>query len=393
MQRGFWLNKNKIKNTYPYISKDMECDVVVVGGGICGAITAYFLAKDGFKVIVIEKNIIGYNNTSISSACITDFVDDLYIKNNKESDEKIKRKLCEMKKRANVLLDEILVDINKQEYLKKTDYNILNTKMFQKGAFKNEAIVRNSLGEKAEVISDLDYVNSNYSLVIKNGARMIDSYDFTCKIFEYISSFPNVYIYENTTVKSISSNYDYTQIYTQNDFKIKTSALIIATGIDNLPIFNLPNVEVYKRFSVVLNTNLNKRICAKVINDIPIYIRNDEKGNMIISGIDTKYIFKMENPKYMEMIEKENKRKLKSIANKLFSKVEIADEIGIYSGNIYVTKDNLPVIGEIEEIPNTYVNIGIGSSSIAQMLIGADILRDAIKGYYKKEMNLFKIRR
>lgn len=53
----------------------------------------------------------------------------------------------------------------------------------------------------------------------------------------------------------------------------------------------------------------------------------------------------------------------------------------------------MPLIGEIEEIPNTYINLGIGSSSIAQMLIGADILKDAIKGYYKKEMNLFKIRR
>ena len=81
MKRGFWLNKNKISNIYPYISRNMDCDVIVVGGGICGAITSYFLAKDGFKVVVLEKNIIGYKNTSLSSACITDFIDDLYIKN------------------------------------------------------------------------------------------------------------------------------------------------------------------------------------------------------------------------------------------------------------------------------------------------------------------------
>jgi len=57
MKRGIWLDK--IKNTYPYVYKDMECDVIVIGGGICGAINAFFLAKDGFKVVVIEKNIIG----------------------------------------------------------------------------------------------------------------------------------------------------------------------------------------------------------------------------------------------------------------------------------------------------------------------------------------------
>ena len=393
MQKGFWLNKNKITNVYPYLSKNMECDVIIVGGGICGAITSYFLAKDGFKVAVIEKNIIGYKNTSLSSACITDFVDDLYIKNSKDTKDNIRRKIFDMKKRANALLDEILVDIQKQEYLKKTDYTILNNKMFQKGLFRSEANIREDLGEKAELLEDIDYMNAHCAVNVKGGSRMIDAYDFTSKIFEYISSFPNVYIFENTKLKNINANYDYVEITTQNDFKIKASSLILTTGIDSFALSKIPNIEVYRRFSIVTNTNLNKRMCIKLLNDIPIYIRNDERGNMIVSGIDTKYIAKMENEKYIDMLKKDNARRLVSVISKLFPKTEISKEIGMYSGNIYVTKDNMPVIGEIEDIPNTYINLGVGSSSISQMLIGADILKDAIKGYYKKEMNLFKLTR
>ena len=393
MQKGFWLNKNKITNVYPYLSKNMECDVIIVGGGICGAITSYFLAKDGFKVAVIEKNIIGYKNTSLSSACITDFVDDLYIKNSKDTKDNIRRKIFDMKKRANALLDEILVDIQKQEYLKKTDYTILNNKMFQKGLFRSEANIREELGEKAEVLEDIDYINAHCAVNVKGGSRMIDAYDFTSKIFEYISSFPNVYIFENTKLKNINANYDYVEITTQNDFKIKASSLILTTGIDSFALSKIPNIEVYRRFSIVTNTNLNKRMCIKLLNDIPIYIRNDERGNMIVSGIDTKYIAKMENEKYIDMLKKDNARRLVSVISKLFPKTEISKEIGMYSGNIYVTKDNMPIIGEIEDIPNTYINLGVGSSSISQMPIGADILKDAIKGYYKKEMNLFKLTR
>lgn len=393
MQKGFWLNKNKITNVYPYLSKNMECDVIIVGGGICGAITSYFLAKDGFKVAVIEKNIIGYKNTSLSSACITDFVDDLYIKNSKDTKDNIRRKIFDMKKRANALLDEILVDIQKQEYLKKTDYTILNNKMFQKGLFRSEANIREELGEKAELLEDIDYMNAHCAVNVKGGSRMIDAYDFTSKIFEYISSFPNVYIFENTKLKNINANYDYVEITTQNDFKIKASSLILTTGIDSFALSKIPNIEVYRRFSIVTNTNLNKRMCIKLLNDIPIYIRNDERGNMIVSGIDTKYIAKMENEKYIDMLKKDNARRLVSVISKLFPKTEISKEIGMYSGNIYVTKDNMPIIGEIEDIPNTYINLGVGSSSISQMLIGADILKDAIKGYYKKEMNLFKLTR
>lgn len=393
MQKGFWLNKNKITNVYPYLSKNMECDVIIVGGGICGAITSYFLAKDGFKVAVIEKNIIGYKNTSLSSACITDFVDDLYIKNSKDTKDNIRRKIFDMKKRANALLDEILVDIQKQEYLKKTDYTILNNKMFQKGLFRSEANIREELGEKAELLEDIDYMNAHCAVNVKGGSRMIDAYDFTSKTFEYISSFPNVYIFENTKLKNINANYDYVEITTQNDFKIKASSLILTTGIDSFALSKIPNIEVYRRFSIVTNTNLNKRMCIKLLNDIPIYIRNDERGNMIVSGIDTKYIAKMENEKYIDMLKKDNARRLVSVISKLFPKTEISKEIGMYSGNVYVTKDNMPVIGEIEDVPNTYINLGVGSSSISQMLIGADILKDAIKGYYKKEMNLFKLTR
>ena len=89
MQKGIWLRKNKIRNIYPYLSDNMECDVVIVGGGISGAITAYFLAKDGFKIAVIEKNLIGYQTTGVSSACVTDFIDELYIKSaaNKEKNK------------------------------------------------------------------------------------------------------------------------------------------------------------------------------------------------------------------------------------------------------------------------------------------------------------------
>ena len=292
-----------------------------------------------------------------------------------------------LKKKANSLLDEIIVDIGKNEYLKKTDYTILNTKMFQKSMLKNEINMRNSVGEK------VDFNDSNSGINIKQGARLIDSYDFTSRIFEYISSYPNVHIFENTELMEVKTFYDYVEVKTQNDFSIKANSLILTTSIDSLQVSNIPNVEMYKRFSVALKTDIKKKMCIKVLNDIPVYIRSDDYGNVIVSGIDTRYTFKMDNPKYIDTLEKENQKRLKSVLYKMFPKVEITDEIVSYSGNIYTSKDNLPVICEIESIPNVYLNIGMGSSSISQMLIGADILKEAIKGYYKKEMNLFKINR
>ncbi len=378
MKKGIWIDK--IKNTYPYISKNMEADVCIVGGGICGAITAFFLAKDGFKVIVIDKNIIGHVNTCISSACITDFIDGLYVRN-----KELERKLYELKKKTNALLDEILVDIGMQEYIPRVDYNVHNLKLFQKGVLNQEMKIRGRLGDKIEKDE-----KGNYS--IYHGARIIDPYLLTTKIFEYLNTFPNVSIYENTELVKFIPSYDYVTIITQNDFRIVCNALIITTSINDLPISNLSNIDVYRRFSVSLNTNITgKEQVIKILNDIPLYIRINKDGKVVISGIDTKYNIKMNNPKVISALESDNKRKLLNVLAKMYPKYEFAESIEINSGNILSTKDNLPLITEIPNMSNVYVNIGIGSSSISHMLIGADILKDAIKGYYKKEMNLFKI--
>ena len=53
----FWKNPGyKIR---PELRKDIECDYLIVGGGIAGLSTAYFLAKSGAKnIVLIEKNYI-----------------------------------------------------------------------------------------------------------------------------------------------------------------------------------------------------------------------------------------------------------------------------------------------------------------------------------------------
>ncbi len=382
MQKGIWQNKYSNNKIYPYLNKDIDCDVIVVGGGISGAITSFFLGKEGFNVVVLEKNIIGYKNTSISTSCITDFVDELYLKR-----EKDKNNLSRLNRRANALLDEMLVDIGDNNYLRKINHNIISTKMFQKGMFKAELDERVKLGEEVNMLE------KGNGIVIDNLARTINPYNLTCDIFSYLSSFPNVHIYENTKLKSFNSSYDCVKVITNNDYIISAKSLIITTSIDGIDISSIPSCELYKRFGIKLKTNFKEDLSLKVLNDIPINIRVDNFGNMLVSGIDTKYNYRMENDKYLSMQEKENEKRLKSLVYKLFPKIEIADEIISFSGDIIQTKDRLPVISEIDKLPNVYLNVGVGSSSIQNVLIGADILKEAVRGYYKKEASLFKINR
>ena len=57
------------------------------------------------------------------------------------------------------------------------------------------------------------------------------------------------------------------------------------------------------------------------------------------------------------------------------------------------TKDGLPIVDELPNMPNCFCNLAFGSNGILYSVIGADMLRNAVKGLYTKDMNMFKLER
>lgn len=52
MTTPYWLDP--ITQTYPTLAADQHCDVVVIGGGLCGTSAAYHLARAGVRVVLLE---------------------------------------------------------------------------------------------------------------------------------------------------------------------------------------------------------------------------------------------------------------------------------------------------------------------------------------------------
>jgi glycine/D-amino acid oxidase-like deaminating enzyme len=66
----FWLLDKGIIHTYPSLLKDTRADIVVMGAGISGALTAWHLCRAGFKVIVVDKRHVGMGSTAASTALL-----------------------------------------------------------------------------------------------------------------------------------------------------------------------------------------------------------------------------------------------------------------------------------------------------------------------------------
>lgn len=87
-----YFDKQKLGKQYAYLNKDIVCDVVIIGGGIDGAIVNYFLSQTN-KTVLVDKGRFGLGDTVAATALLEyqldDFAEDLKNELSSEDVDKI----------------------------------------------------------------------------------------------------------------------------------------------------------------------------------------------------------------------------------------------------------------------------------------------------------------
>src|SRR5438132_5821535 len=70
--RPVWLlqTRDRSKSSFPRLKSTEECDVVIVGGGMTGVLTAVTFATAGISVGLLEAGAIGRGSTAASTALL-----------------------------------------------------------------------------------------------------------------------------------------------------------------------------------------------------------------------------------------------------------------------------------------------------------------------------------
>src|SRR6187402_3371186 len=66
----YWLVRNGLLEAYPPLTQDAQCDVLVVGAGISGALVGFHLAEAGFSTVVLDRRDVAWGSTSASTALL-----------------------------------------------------------------------------------------------------------------------------------------------------------------------------------------------------------------------------------------------------------------------------------------------------------------------------------
>ncbi|MDO4283646.1 MAG: FAD-dependent oxidoreductase [Clostridia bacterium] len=393
----YWREKTKIHKTYPYLTHHVSCDVLIVGGGITGAITAYFLAKEGLNVIVAEKNIVGYGSTLASSATMEYQLDMNMYKLEKMVGVNTAKKIYKLCLDAIDKIEKIDSEFDKDSEFQRQDSLYYSNKFMQKSNMSKEYNIRKEAGFNTLFLEKHNTINLNSAILTKDASAVFNPYEFTQGLLDYLNSFENVSVYENTEILDVIPKYENVICRTNNDFKIVANNVIFTSGISALKYLNIP-LEIYQKFIIVTKPidkikNMNTNFTARDTSEPYHNIRFTNTGRIIFSGEDVKLNDRRLDEKYITSVAKNKYRRLYTTMERTFCDIDDFDIEFAFNGTCPATKDGLPIIDEIPNMPNCFCNLGFGANGILYSVIGADILKDAIKGFYTKDMYMFKINR
>ena len=374
MNKSIWENiKFEAKTT----RKNIETDILIIGGGITGISTSLNLLDIDKKITLIEANKLGGNITRKTTGKISILQGYNYQDIEKNSNSTNSLKYLESQIYAIKLIKHIIKKYKiKCDIKRNFSYLITNEQKNIKKIIKEKEILEQRQ-VKCEVINKLP---NKYSCLY--GIKTNISYTFNP--LKYINEIKKICqnkidFYENTRALNITKKLDYYLIKT-NKNKIKAKTIIICT---HYPIFA-------KQLCIPLKTTLEKEYIISAITD-KIYSSN------ILCNDDELISIRYYEDKYKYILYSSNKSLLcnklnhKKNMNRLIKKFKLHFNYPIkntwYNYDIK-SNDLLPIVGKIKN-ENILIATAYNKWGMTNGVLSAKILSDIIKNKENEYIELF----
>ena len=421
---SYWINSEKNKEKYNKVEKNIETDICIIGGGITGISTAYYLTKENLKVTVLDMGKIGFQTTGNSTAKITS-QHGLFYKDLKDSKgEDFARLYYDANEDAIKNIKKIVEKEKIQCDLECQSAYVLAANREEVQKVKDEVEVVRGFGGHAEYLEreDIDknllILNPLAAIRFKNQAQF-NSYKYTIELAKICKNL-GANIYENTKVVDVRDEKDYYYLETEDGYKIKAKYLVITT---KYPIINIPGfyfMKMYqstsygisipvkeKLFDGMYITSTNPKVSlrmAKVDNNIikdvvdgniENYAKQDKENRKRVkekqnSKIDNEYVLIVvgADHKTGEKTDLSNSyKKLENIAKQIYPQGKVEN---YWNTEDCITLDKIPYIGKYSNMwENAHVETGFNKWGITTSNIAANIITDMIIGRKNRYEDIF----
>lgn len=366
----YWM-ASTTNNEYPTLDKDIKVDVAIVGGGITGILSAYWLNKEGVRTAIIEADRILQGTTGHTTAKITSQHGLIYSKVQKISEE-FARQYADANQTAIQMYESIAKKHNIEcDFVPQSAYiYTLEDKYVED--IRNEASTASSLGIKATYLEEIPLPFNIKAAVRFDNQAQFHPRKFLIALADKIAH-NGVQIFEQSRIVDLEENGDYVLI-TDGGTKVTAQKVIIAS---HYPFYNKRGfyfTRIYPDRSYV--------IAIKIKGNYPggMYITAEEPGRSLRSQASDQGELIFVGGEHHKTGQGEDTIKhykaLVDFAEQTFTVEDIPYR---WSTQDCMTLDDLPYVGQFtSDTPNLYIATGYGKWGMTNSMASSMILRDLI---------------
>jgi glycine/D-amino acid oxidase-like deaminating enzyme len=392
----YFLINGGLPAVYPKLDHSVKTDIVIIGGGISGALTAYYLIEAGFQCILVDARSIGLGSTCASTSLLQYELDTSLSALSEQIGFQSASRAYQMCAEAIDKIEDISKKIKfglfeKQKsllyaaYKKDTPFLKTEFQIRKKAGFKVDFL------DEAELQKHFGF-SAPAGILSAKGAST-DAYMFTHALLaESIEK--GLSVYDRTEITHTAHKANGVTLTTRNGHLITAGKIINATGYEITEFIEKKIVKLNSTF-VIASEQIQSPVPAwkeKVLlwntANPYLYIRLSKDNRIIVGGRDEAFY----NPAKRDRLIKRKSAQLKKDFCKLFPNLEMIPEFS-WAGTFGTTKDSLPYIGTYSKTPHTYYALGFGGNGITFSVIAAEIIRDLLKGKKNEDAMLYSFDR
>ncbi len=370
MHHSIWTETCKMPH-FPALTTDIKTDVLIIGGGMCGLLTAYFLKWAGVDYCLVEAERVGGGVTGKTTAKISSLQGTVY----QELLKKLGREKTQLYYQACIQALERYGCMSKTiecdfVQLPAYTYTRKDPKKIQ-----DEVRAIRCIGGNAEFVEELSLPFGMVEAVKMPHQAQIHPLKFLNGIAEHLN------IYENTRIQSVFNN----TAKTESGFSIKAKKIIIATHFPFLNRMGGYPLKLYQERSYLIGLVNAPELQGIYLDEACDGLSFRKEGEVLLVGGNSHRTGK----------ETSGWELMREFQKKYCPK---AKEKYAWATQDCMTLDGLPYIGQYSwRTPNLYVATGFQKWGMTGSMIAALLLRDLVlerknefEGLFSPQRSMFR---
>ncbi|MBL9169434.1 MAG: FAD-binding oxidoreductase [Verrucomicrobiales bacterium] len=392
----FWTVNNGLVESYPSLQRDVECDAVVVGGGITGALAGVHLSEAGIKTVLIDKRDIGGGSTSASTGLLQYEIDVPLRELIPRVGRQAALRSLQLCREAIGKLQRLAARSSIECGFERKPSLFLARYGSEIPAFKEEFRLRREAGVQLRLL-DAQALRQQFSfarpaaLLSRDGAQ-VDPHRLTHGLLR-TGMKRGLQVYDRTEMTELEETRRGVRLTTRQGFRITARRGIIAAGFESKLLLRGDAGSLKSTYALISEPHSNTsgwpHQCLIWESGSPyLYMRTTEEGRVIVGGEDDDFV----SAKRRDASLARKTRTLLTKFTRLFPTMPIEVAYS-WAGTFAQTKDGLAFIGIHSRFPHLYFALGYGGNGITFSLIAAEIIRDSFLGRKNPDARIFRFGR